>query len=187
MSDLVMESERINSDHENKEMGSQNHSILQARLAGLLLPDERYTVATELSLDVQNMNVSDWFKEAKTELKPDICLYSTDSDFDFIDTRVEDDILRRTDMPVLAVEILSPTDKIAVIVAKIRVYLKIGVKSCWLVAPDLKTITVYSSTSDTNTFGIQSIEVVDNNLDIRLPMQKIFATRKNHRKSVMDD
>ncbi len=85
MSDLVMESERINSDHENNEMGSQNHSILQARLAGLLLSDERYTVATELSLDVQNMNVSDWFKEAKNELEPDICLYSTDSDFDFID------------------------------------------------------------------------------------------------------
>ncbi|OQW86600.1 MAG: hypothetical protein BWK78_09915 [Thiotrichaceae bacterium IS1] len=166
-------------------MGSQNHSILQARLAGLLLSDERYTVATKLSLDVQNMSISDWFKEAKNELKPDICLYSTDSDFDFIDTRVEDDILRRTEMPVLAVEILSPTDKIAVIVAKIRAYLKIGVKSCWLVAPDLKTITVYSS--DTNTFGMQSVEVVDNNLDIRLPMQKIFATRKNPRKSVMDN
>jgi Uma2 family endonuclease len=178
MTDLVIEPKLVNSDHENNEMGSQNHSIVQARLAGLLLPDERYTVATELSLDVQNMNISDLFKEAKNELKPDICLYPTDSDFDFIDTGVEDDILRRTEMPVLAVEILSPTDKIAVIVAKIRAYLKIGVKSCWLVAPDLKTITVYSGSSDTNTFGMQSVEVVDNNLDIRLPMQKIFATRK---------
>jgi len=167
------------SENENTEqMGSQNHSILQARLAGLLLSDSRYTVATELSLDVQDKETSEFFKESKNELKPDVCLYPTDSDFDLIDTRERDDILRRSEMPQLAIEILSPTDKTAVTVAKIRAYLKLGVKSCWLVSPDLKAIAIYSSDSETRTFDTQDTEIVDPILDIRLPMQKIFATKR---------
>ena len=162
---------------ENIEMGSQNHSILQARLAGLFWADDRYTVATELSLDVQDKDISSFFKESKNELKPDICLYPIDSDFDLIDTRERDDILKRAEMPCLVIEILSPTDKIAITVAKIRAYLKLGVKSGWLVFPDLKAIAIYSAGNDTPTFDMQHTDIVDKILDIHLPMPRIFATK----------
>ena len=45
--------------------------------------------------------------------------------------------------PVLAVEILSPSDKQDEIDEKIVLYLECGVKIVWIVNPRLKTLTVY--------------------------------------------
>jgi Uma2 family endonuclease len=45
--------------------------------------------------------------------------------------------------PVLAVEILSPTDKLEHVQEKVREYLNCGVKIVWIVEPDFQTITVY--------------------------------------------
>jgi Uma2 family endonuclease len=45
--------------------------------------------------------------------------------------------------PVLAVEILSPSDKQEEIDEKIELYLESGVKVVWIVNPRLKTLTVY--------------------------------------------
>ena len=45
--------------------------------------------------------------------------------------------------PVLAVEILSPSDKQEEIDEKILVYLESGVAVVWIVNPKLKTVTVY--------------------------------------------
>jgi Uma2 family endonuclease len=44
--------------------------------------------------------------------------------------------------PVLAVEILSPTDKHEDIAEKVRVYLEVGTVA-WVVDPDLKTVVIY--------------------------------------------
>lgn len=90
---------------------------------------------------------------------------------------LRDDILRRAEMPCLVIEILSPPDKIAITVAKIRAYLKLGVKSYWLVFPDLKAIAIYSAGNDTQTFDMQHTEIVDKILDIHLSMPRIFATK----------
>jgi len=46
--------------------------------------------------------------------------------------------------PVLAVEILSPSDVKKDMDRKISSYLQYGVRSVWLVDPDFQTITVYS-------------------------------------------
>ncbi len=45
--------------------------------------------------------------------------------------------------PVLAVEILSPSDKQEDIDEKIALYLESGVKIVWVVSPTFKTVTVY--------------------------------------------
>jgi Uma2 family endonuclease len=45
--------------------------------------------------------------------------------------------------PVLAVEILSPSDKQEDIDEKIALYLESGVKVVWVVNPSFKTVTVY--------------------------------------------
>ena len=48
--------------------------------------------------------------------------------------------------PVLAVEILSPSDTHEDIVDKIRDYLRTGVVLVWLVDPDLQTLMIYRGT-----------------------------------------
>ena len=45
--------------------------------------------------------------------------------------------------PVLAVEILSPSDKQDEIIAKVREYLDVGVALVWIVEPVFQTVTVY--------------------------------------------
>jgi Uma2 family endonuclease len=45
--------------------------------------------------------------------------------------------------PVLAAEILSPTDEHKDIVEKIELYLETGVAVVWIVDPDLRNVTVY--------------------------------------------
>lgn len=45
--------------------------------------------------------------------------------------------------PVLAVEILSPSDKQEEVIAKVQEYLDVGVALIWVVEPVFKTVTVY--------------------------------------------
>jgi hypothetical protein len=52
-------------------------------------------------------------------------------------------------------------------------YFGAGIKSCWLVIPPAQTITVYTSPNQGQLF--QTGEVHDPVLDIRLPLDVIFA------------
>ena len=50
--------------------------------------------------------------------------------------------------PVLAVEILSPSDKHEDVVEKLQLYLESGVAVVWIVDPDLRHVTVYRPGKD---------------------------------------
>ena len=54
--------------------------------------------------------------------------------------------------PVLAVEILSPSDTMEDLDRKIDVYLRAGVKLVWLVHPVRRTLTVYRSDAEPRMF-----------------------------------
>jgi Uma2 family endonuclease len=56
-------------------------------------------------------------------------------------------------IPVLAVEILSPSDTIDNIVEKIRTYLEFGVQLVWIVDPSYQTVTVYSRGAEPRLFN----------------------------------
>jgi Uma2 family endonuclease len=58
---------------------------------------------TELTLDISQYDLSQYDIKAKDELKPDICLYTNDMNFP------DRDIVKMTDMPLLVIEILSPS------------------------------------------------------------------------------
>lgn len=49
------------------------------------------------------------------------------------------------DAPDLAVEILSPDDRTSQVMTKIRVYLENGVRLVWLIDPDRRTATVFTT------------------------------------------
>ncbi len=161
---------------EEREMPSQNHSLIQARLGGLFNLDDRFNAATELTLDVSHRDLTPFKIKATQELEPDIAVYYA-SDFDVIDPTVDNDVLKVSQMPLLVIEVLSPTQGTAEIFAKFRAYFALGIKSCWLVDPTLRIITVCSNPNDLNIYKLADGEVVDNLLDIRLPLSKIFAKK----------
>jgi Uma2 family endonuclease len=157
---------------EHQDMGSLNHSFVQTRLAGLLFNDERFTTLVELSLDVSKADLSQFGLKAKEELKPDVCLYPKGT----FGLRRRD-LLRISQMPLLAIEIISTRQYLDDILAKFEAYFALEVKSCWLVIPVLESITAYSQTLDNfKPFEISrsDAEVIDEVLDIHLPLVKVF-------------
>jgi hypothetical protein len=81
----------VNSQEE-RDMPSQNHSLIQARLGGLFNLDDRFNAATELTLDVSQTDLTPFKIKATQELEPDIAVYYA-SEFDFIDTAEDSDVL----------------------------------------------------------------------------------------------
>jgi Uma2 family endonuclease len=74
-------------------------------------------VFIELSLEVSQIDLSQFGLKAKEELKPDICLYPKTEKSGFR----KRDILKMSDMPLLAIEIISPKQGIDDILTKFDV------------------------------------------------------------------
>ncbi|MEM7130754.1 MAG: Uma2 family endonuclease [Chloroflexota bacterium] len=154
-------------EHEIEEfddMGSHNHSMVQANLAYLFKLDGKYSVYNELSLDVSSLDSEKY--NVKDEAIPDICIYSKRS------LSLPRDILRMTEMPVLAVEVLSPRQGIGSILEKFDAYFALGIKSCWLVDPLTQTVNVYHAPTKHKTFSEETI--VDPVAEIEMSLSAIF-------------
>lgn len=152
---------------ETEKLGSFNHSYVQAKLATLLVTQTPYTVCSELSLDMSQL---DWTKlqvKSQSEATPDLCLYPKRG------LSEPYDILRMTEMPLLIIEILSPRQGTQDILEKFGVYFAAGVQSCWLVDPLTKMIAVYYTIRERYIFS--SDDIVDEALNIRLPFNEIFT------------
>ncbi|EDN65533.1 protein containing DUF820 [Beggiatoa sp. PS] len=154
-----------------QKMPSKNHSLITGRITGLLFNDERFAVMPELSLDTSQIELSQFNLKAKDELIPDICVYDSNA-IEFIDV---EDVSKVADMPLLAIEVLSPQQAMNEIINKFKAYFAIGIKSCWLVMPAIKSITIYSKPDQYKTFDINDNEIIDKTMDIRLPAQNIFS------------
>ena len=155
-------------EHEETEfddMGSHNHSMVQANLAHLFKLLGDYTVFIELSLDVTNLD-RDRYK-VKDEVVPDVSLYPKRP------LSVPHDILRMSEMPLLAVEILSPRQGTGTILEKFDAYFALGIKSSWLVDPLTQTVHVYQSSTQRTTFS--EGQVVDRILNIEVSLAEIFG------------
>ncbi len=77
--------------------------------------------------------------------------------------------------PVLAVEILSPSDTQEDILAKIDVYLEAGVKLVWVVEPIYRTVTVYRRDAEPELFNTtQSLSGEPHLPGLRFPVRDIF-------------
>ncbi|RKZ38875.1 MAG: hypothetical protein DRQ49_13120 [Gammaproteobacteria bacterium] len=156
-------------ENEEQNMGSVIHSGTQAKLVGLLFNDEKFSLFTELSLDTTQIDLSQFGLKSKDELKPDVCLYTNPPEVE-----PPDDIVKTTQMPDLAIEILSPSQTVSELIAKIKAYFALNIKSCWLVIPALTTINVFTQPKHYKTFTLNDSEVVDELMDIHLPIVKLF-------------
>ncbi len=156
-------------EDKDQEMPSRNHSFTQAQITGLFSNDERFSTFVELSLDATQIDLSQFGLKIKEEIIPDVCLYPHSVGF-----KEEDDEQKMQEMPLLTIEIISPKQAISDILAKFKAYFALGVKSCWLVIPPVKTISVYSQLGHFKTFAMDMGEVIDEVIDIQFPLQKIF-------------
>ncbi len=86
-------------------------------------------MVTELSLDT--------LPKGST---PDLCIYPKME----INVGKEPDIVKMKEMPLTTVEILSTTQPLSQVIEKIKLkYFPAGVKSAWVIIPDLRAIVLY--------------------------------------------
>jgi Uma2 family endonuclease len=152
---------------EDENIGSFNHGYIQLRLGGLLDRLGTFTPVGELSLDVSGIDLTQFELKSKTELIPAISLYPKRT------LSRPTDIQRMTEMPLVAIQILSPRQGFDEILEKFKVYFALGIQSCWLIAPAINAITVYSAPTQWTTFT--QGDVIDEGVGVRLSLTEIFA------------
>lgn len=156
-----METQETLSDYERergKPVPSKLHSIAQKNLILALHAFEPpYTVFSELTLDLNGRDIT-----------PDLCMYR-DMVVDFTHDEV-----RIPDPPILAIEIASPTQGIQGLVQKVQALLQNGVQSCWLVQPQLKTITVFTGDMASTTYSDGTVP--DPVTDISVAIADVFTS-----------
>ncbi len=134
---------------------SSNHAYLQAKLAAAFVNLDQYSVYSELSLEISGK-----------EYVPDIAIFQDRK------PNYRHDEIKVTEIPILVIEILSPSQKISEIVEdKFPVYFQAGIQSCWSIEPYTQAISIWTPT-EVATFS--KGKVVDSVLNITIPVETIF-------------
>ncbi len=144
----------------NKPMPSKNHSIVQSNLIFELKTRYKKTFSFLSEIDI--------LMPEKPNCVPDIAIYPKLT-FDFLD-----DEIAMTEMPLTAIEIVSPSQSDNDIIKKINRYFNAGVKSCWFVMPGFQAISVYSSIGKYEFFTSE-MTLIDSATGIELPLGDIFS------------
>lgn len=135
---------------------SYYHSYLCANVISALKHEGTYSIFTELTLAIDG---KDYIPDVSVYPKRTVILGKRD-------------IGRMSDMPLTAIEIVSPSQTMDDALMKFEVYFRAGIKSCWLVSPVTMTVNVYTEMERLQIF--HAGELVDPVLNIRLPMTAIF-------------
>jgi hypothetical protein len=143
----------------NKPMPSKNHSIIQSNLI--------FELKTRYTKKFSFLSEIDILMPEKPNCVPDIGIYPKLT-FNFLD-----DEIAMTEMPLTAIEILSPSQSDNDILKKINRYFNAGVQSCWFVMPGFRAISVYSSI-DKYEFFTSDMTLTDPTTSIELPLGEIF-------------
>jgi len=142
----------------NKPMPTLIHGAIQANLVfeiRVKYPNQ-FRVASEVLLATQ--------PDGST---PDVILYPFEN-LDF-----QNDPSRRQDAPLLSIEIQSGSQSTKDMTSKLEPYFSFGIKSCWIVIPELKAVIVYDSPYHYNFFNEKDI-VKDSVIGIEILVEKIF-------------
>ncbi len=142
-----------------KPMPTLNHAYVQKNL--LVTLDYRYrkthTVLSELNVTMPE----------RPDTVPDIAIYPK-LQIDFFN-----DITSMTEMPLTIIEIVSPSQSDAEIIAKFKRYFAAGVGSCWLVMPSFQAISVYSAFGKYRFFS-ENDTLTDPTTGIELSLSEVF-------------
>ena len=142
----------------NKPMPTLLHGAIQLNIGSELKIKypKQFRLASEVLLDTQPYGST-----------PDVIAYPY-SELDF-----QNDPSRRTDAPLLSIEIQSASQSTKDMTSKLEPYFSFGIKSCWIIAPDFKAVFVYSSPYHYNFFHEKDM-VKDSVVGIEILVEKIF-------------
>ncbi len=153
--------EVVKSDYElerGKPMPTWNHAVLQQNILFEIRSNypKRFTVLPELNLNILG-----------EKLVPDLAVYEGARGM------VPHDLNMVSEMPLLVVEILSPSQSVSELTAKAERYLQAGVVSYWLVVPELMNIAVSSATGSYRGFYLPDT-LHDPTTGIELELTSLF-------------
>jgi Uma2 family endonuclease len=120
----------VDGEVQERNLGEQDHSDLQTRLAVLLCAPQNEVylwVNTELRVQV---------KPTRFRI-PDVCVRRS--------TAPSEQIVRTP--PLLCIEVLSPEDTVARTRARVRDFLDMGVLQVWVVDPSTRSVMVFAGTT----------------------------------------
>ena len=142
----------------NKPMPSKNHSKVQSNIIISLGVnyEEKYDVHSELTL-----LLNDW------KSVPDLSIFPS------AEYNPHGDEVKVTEAPLGVVEILSPKQTQSELILKAIEYFKNGVKSVWIVFPELENVYVFTSPDDYEMYRKGQI-LKDVALDIELEVSRFF-------------
>ncbi|TAF31745.1 MAG: Uma2 family endonuclease [Cytophagia bacterium] len=143
----------------HKPMPTLVHGAIQANLTIQIAVNypNQFRIASEVTLATK--------PDGST---PDLVLYPA-GELDF-----KNNPTRRIDAPLLTIEIQSPSQSTKDMVDKLEPYFYFGVKSCWVVVPELRAILVYDNPFTYAFFHDKEI-VKDAVMNIEIDLQKVFA------------
>jgi Uma2 family endonuclease len=113
---------------EERNVGERDHSVLQAALAAWFFNHRKEWKIVVMA--EQRTRVSD----SRVRL-PDVCLVLEDAPRERVTVTP----------PLLAIEILSPEDRIGRVIKRLDDFLKMGVANVWVIDPDERSAFVYTS------------------------------------------
>ncbi|AMJ66798.1 Uma2 family endonuclease [Hymenobacter sp. PAMC 26628] len=141
-----------------KPMPSENHGSIQLNIGFEL--KLRYREAFRFRSEI-NIAV------AERIMVPDIGI------FPYVKVDLMHDNIVAQQMPLTTIEILSPTQALDELIDKAAKYFDAGVKSCWIVLPQLQAVVVYASPTNYTFFhGAQTL--ADPATGIELPLGPLF-------------
>jgi len=143
-----------------KPMPTLNHAVSQANLvfALKLKYREQYLIVSEINLTMPE----------RPDVVPDIAIFPK------LEVNFFEDITSMTEMPLTAIEIVSPSQSDAEIIAKFKRYFDAGIRSCWLVMPSFQAISVYSAFGKYQFFP-ETETLTDSVTGIELPVSEVFV------------
>ena len=136
------------------------HGAIQANLSFelKLRYRDQYRIISETSLATQPDGTT-----------PDVVVYPADITLDY-----EAEPAKRSDPPLVCIEIQSPSQSNDEMVAKTHLYFDFGVKSCWVVLPVLRAVMVFDRPGHYHFFNFDDV-LSDPNTGLELPLEVIFA------------
>lgn len=142
-----------------KPMPNTPHSIIQSNLVFELKSQYRrqYRAMSELTLNT--------LPNGST---PDVAVYP----YFEVDFSAEYPA-KRSDAPLICIEIQSPSQSLDEMVDKVNIYFEFGVTSCWVVQPRIKAIIVFDRPNHYHFFHYDDT-LRDPNLGIELSLPLIF-------------
>ncbi len=141
-----------------KPMPTQQHSLTQMNLSAALKVryQRKFVIFPELTIELGD----------KTAV-PDISVYP----YYAIEWGAEDPAAV-AEPPLLAVEIISPSQTLREINKKVQKYFAQGIKSCWIVQPELQIVSVLHPGAKPQTFSTGLVR--DDVVGIEVPLEEVF-------------